>query len=560
MSKNCFPGYTLEKVPEITIGGVVTPPTSCDNTSSSVTINTDLLEEYLKNCKLPESCDIVIPQDAKLIPLEDCEVYSVPSTCKETKPKVKKEKKKDRIRREKEELISAMRNNRSSSDDGLPLRSILECPAEVSERKRKLGEHELYRILTNKYTFGCYGSELYVRNTNGVYVPVTTSSIEKLLMKTLTEEQKERFAICTAKAVHSRLCASSEIEDHQLVFPVDKILFSNGCFDIINEEPALIEEHDFFITRINARYIPGKKLHAPYFESYLHACSQGDISIQRRICAMLGYLMLPGYPGKKIIVLGTARNSGKSVIARVFQRLVGPELVSGQTPFEMSESHASAEFRGKLANMMLDIPATIFRPPSVGTMKAVSGGDLISTNPKGKDRRTMLCFAKQVLGTNSGLKLQQFDEAFWERVEVIPYIYTIAPKDRIYDLEDKLMEERDAIVTMCIQEARLLVLNAFRFPECDVAEHMKKEWIGWHAYAKDFLLTHCVSEKGGYTPSTPLYNAYKQHCEEHGFPYGEPAGFIRYAKELFPSSGNAHRMINGVQQRGLPDVRFLGEL
>ena len=184
----------------------------------------------------------------------------------------------------------------------------------------------------------------------------------------------------------------------------------------------------------------------------------------------------------------------------------------------------------------------------------------MSTNPKGKDRRTMLCYAKQVLGTNSGLKLQQFDEAFWERVEVIPYIYTIAPEDRIYDLEDRLMEERDAIVTMCIQEARLLLLNNFRFPECDVAEHMKEEWIGWHAYAKDFLLTHCVSEKGGYTPSTPLYNAYKQHCEEHGVPYGEPAGFIRYAKELFPSSGNAHRMINGVQQRGLPDVRFLGEL
>lgn len=560
MSKNCFPGYTLEEVPVISIGGVDTPPTSCDNTSSSVTINTDLLEEYLKNYKLPKSCDIVIPQDAKLIPLEDCEVRTVPSAYLEPKSKVKKEKKKDRIRREKEELISAMRNNNSSADDGLTLRSTLECPAEVSERKRKLSEHELYRILTNKYTFGCYGSELYVRNTNGVYVPVTTSSIEKLLMKTLSEDQKERFSIRTAKAVQTRLCASSEIEDRQLVFPVDKILFSNGCFDIINEEPALTEEHDFFITRINARYIPNKKLNAPYFESYLHACSQGDISIQRRICAMLGYLMLPGYPGKKIIVLGTARNSGKSVISRFFQRLVGPELVSGQTPFEMSESHASAEFRGKLANMALDIPATIIRPPSVSTMKVMSGGDLISTNPKGKDRRTMLCFAKQVLGTNAGLKLQQFDEAFWERVEVIPYIYTIAPEDRIYDLEDRLMDERDAIVTMCIQEAKFLLLNNFRFPECEAANQLKDNWIGWHAYAKDFLLTNCVAEAGSYAPSTPLYNAYVQHCEEHNFPYGEPTGFIRYAKQLFPSTGNPHKMIDGVQKRGLPDVRFLGEL
>lgn len=532
------------------LGETLSPPSPEDNHLVDIDTVTGWFEKT-------QPLEIRIPENFKPISLEDCEVRSVP---KEPKAKVKKEKKKDRIRREKEELISGLRNSSPAPDEDLTLRSILELPIEAPKKKAKLTEHELYRILTSEYTFGCYGSELYVRNTNGVYVPVTTSSIEKLLMKTLTEDQKERFSIRTAKAVQSRLCASSEIEDRQLVFPIDKILFSNGCFDIINEEPALIEEHDFFITRINARYIPGKKLHAPYFESYLHTCSQGDLSIERRICAMLGYLMLPGYPGKKIIALGTARNSGKSVISRFFQRLVGPELVSGQTPFEMSESHASAEFRGKLANMALDIPATIIRPPSVSTLKAVSGGDLISTNPKGKDRRTMLCFAKQVLGTNAGLKLQQFDEAFWERVEVIPYIYTIAPEDRIYDLEDKLIEERDAIVTMCIQEARLLLLNNFRFPECEAANQLKDDWIGWHAYAKVFLLTNCVAEKGYYTPSTSLYNTYKQHCEEHGFPYGEPTGFIRYAKKLFPSNGNSHQMINGVQKRGLPDVRFLGEL
>lgn len=560
MSKNCFPGYTLEEVPVISIGGVDTPPTSCDNTSSSVTINTDLLEEYLKNYKLPKSCDIVIPQDTKHIPLEDCEVRSVPSTCKEPKQKIKKEKKKDRIRREKEELLFKLNNSSPDPNEGLALRSILELPAEASERKRRLSEHELYRILTSKYTFGCYGSALYVRNSDGVYSEVTTSSIERLLMATLTEEQQERFNISTASAVRARLLASSEVRDNQLIFPVEKLLFSNSCFDIITEKPALIEKHVFFVTRINARYIPGKKLHTPYFDAYLHSCSHGDISIQRRICAMLGYLLLSGYPGKKIIVLGTARNSGKSVISRFYQRLVGPELVSGQTPFEMSESHASSEFSGKIANMAMDIPAATIKPAAVSLLKAISGSDIISTNPKGKDRRSMICFAKQVLGTNAGLKLQQFDEAFWERVEVIPYIYTIDPEDRIYDLEDRLMEERDAIVTMCIQEAKFLLLNNFRFPECEAANQLKDNWIGWHAYAKDFLLTNCVAEAGSYAPSTPLYNAYVQHCEEHNFPYGEPTGFIRYAKQLFPSTGNPHKMIDGVQRRGLPDVRFLGEL
>lgn len=477
------------------------------------------------------------------------------------KPKKQKQKKtKQRKADINKEFLDALWGKPHSDEDDIEDEGVTSSEVASTRKNRMLSEYDLYRILISKFTFGCYGSSLYVRNFDGVYSEVNTATIEKLLMYTLTEEQQAGFMIGKSNAVRARLLASPEVRANQLIFPKTKVLFTNGCWDIDAKVPAIQLDSDFFITRINARYLPHKKLKCPYFDEYLETSSGGDESIKERICAMLGYLLLPGYPGKKILVLGTAKNSGKSMISRFFQRLVGPDLVCGQTPFDLKENHALSEFSGKIANMAMDIPATIITPASIAVLKAISGGDMISINPKGRDRRSQICYTKQVLGTNASLKLQQFDEAFWERVEIIPYKHSIAPDDRIDDLEEMLMLERDAIVTKCMKAARKLINDGYCFPYCPDAEEMKSSWIGWRSQAKIFLQTHCVAEEGSFTASTPLYDAYLQYCQENNLPYGSMTGFIILAKQIFPSNGNPHPMINGTQLRGLPNVRFIGEL
>ena len=494
---------------------------------------------------------IDIPEDADMDPAENVFMYKTPREKKQ-----KKSKKKDH----KQQFVDEIWYEEPEPYNQEKEPPTVGVPFAIPEKQDKLNEHKLTRILTKKYVFGRYGSALFVRDANYVYSEVSVDTVEKLLMSTLTESQLDGFQISMARGVRKRLLASPEISANQLMFPEEKVLFKNGCYNIVTKRPAKIEDSDFFVTRINANYFPDKKLSCPYFDRYLETASGGDKSIEERICTMLGYLMLNGYPGKKILVLGTAKNSGKSMISRFYQRLVDPELVCGQSPLDMSESHALSEFIGKVANMYMDLPAIIIKPPSVGVLKMVSGGDLISINPKGRDRRSMICFTKQVLGTNYGLRLQQYDAAFWERVEVIPYIYSINPDDRIYDLEELLMLECDAIVKKCIKAARRLIKNGYRFPDCPVADKIKDSWIGWQAYAKEYLEANCIEEKDSFTPSTPLYNAYTQYCQENNIPYGTMTGFITLAKQMFPSKGNPHPMIEGVQQRGLPDVRFRGEL
>lgn len=469
------------------------------------------------------------------------------------KGKKQKESKKDLLRR-------IWDNSEEGETEEVPEVSRPAFPPTIQDRRGYLKEYKLYGILTKKYRFGFYGSDLYVRGTDGVYSLVNDRTVEKLLVAALTKDQKENFKISTARGVLRWLQASEEIEKNQLIFPKTKVLMANGCFDLITKKPVEIEDSNFFVCRINAQYLPGEKRPCPHFDRYLETSSGGDESIKRRICAMLGFLMLPGYPGKKILVMGMAKNSGKSMISRFFQKLVGTELVCGQTPFDMNEKHALSEFRGKIANIAPDLPAMVIKPGPIGTIKSLSGGDLVSVNPKGKDRQSLFCFTKQILGTNSPIKLQQFDEAFWDRVEIIPYIHSISQENRIDNLEELLFEERDAIVTKCLKEARRLVRNGYQFPECAVADAMKDSWIGWQSHAKVFLQIYCVAEKGCFTASTPLYNAYLQFCEENQYPHGTMTGFITFAKKMFPSTGNPHPMIRGIQQRGLPDVRFSEDL
>lgn len=573
MSKTFLPGYTLSEPPVITIGDIDTPPaddaTLLSYLSSEKRVPTAPSQERKTDCHLldldeivsfyemDEGLNIANPNDDLLILPEESPMYSIPSQSKKSHRK-KGNKKARRADIEKE--AKSLLDEPNSAVKKLPLGNLL--TAASSEQKPKLTERALYRILTNKYTFGCYGSTLYVQDYDGVYSEVTKDTIAKLLMDTLTEEEKEYFSISKSRLVRDWLLSSSEVRSNQLEFPKDRVLFANGCFDIVAKKAVTMKKKDFFVTRINAQYLPDEDLYCPYFDAYLETSSGGDESIKKRICSMLGYLLLAGYPGKKILVLGTAKDSGKSVIMRFFQRLVGPELVSGQTPFDMTDSHASSEFSGKMVNAAMDIPATVLKPSAVGLMKTLSGGDLVSLNPKGKSRRSQICFTKQVLGTNAAIKLQRFDEAFWNRVTIIPYIYSVLPKNQIFNLEEKLWEERDAIVTKCMKAARKLIKNDYVFPECNVADKIKDSWIGWPSYAKEFLERYCIAEEDAYTPSTLLYDAYMQYCNDRSYPHGTRTGFIRFAKNLFgiPLDEPARSMLNGVQRRGLPNVRFLGEL
>lgn len=581
--ENILPGSVEAGPVDVILGGAKAPPPpglyTIDITDTSQLIRYTVREDDESPQDSSDGdTDHLVPVDAMASLYENldstspyCDEYddsdfsagAAPDDTPVDSPKKRKKEKKHKKNPGEDpnaEFIKRIWNCEDEPEDQEPPASSKSASKPKKDRKPYYDEDKLQRILTKEYTFGCYGSSLYVRGNDGVYSEVNTSTIEKLLMTTLTKEQRKRFRIGTAKAVRSRLLASPEVFSLQLAFPKEKVLFSNGCFNIATKLPESAKESDFFATCINAKYLPFEKLKCPYFDAYLESSSGGIESIKERICAMLGYLMLPGYPGKKIIILGIARDSGKSVISRFYQRLVGPELVCGQTPFDMSESHALSEFAGKVANMAMDIPATTIKPAAVGVQKNLSGGDLISINPKGRDRRSMICYTKQVLGTNSPLTLQQFDAAFWERCEIIPYIFSISPEDRIVNLEEYLWEERDAIVTKCMKAARRLLKNDYRFPDCPIASEMKDAWVGWRSYAKAFLEAHCIAEKGSFTPSTPLHNAYIQYCQENNLPYGTMTGFITLAKQLFPSNGNPHPMIGGVQQRGLPDVRFRGEL
>lgn len=571
MGKNLqsfLPGFVEAEPVFVTIGGYDSPPEEAGKgepmAPSTETVDAEVNDHLLPLDDVLPYYDAVdeeaylnldIPEDAVLVPLEECGI-SVSDSAGTKKHK----KKKDKAKNSKKSFLEECRK-RSSGTEVPPVKNTREIrfPADIKIGER-LTEHKLYCILIKKYSFGYHNNDLYVRDSDGVHSLVNEQTVEKLLMSSLTEAQKENFRISDSKGVAKRLRATEELKANQLTFSKTKVLLANGCFDLSTKRPAETEASDFFLCRINARYLPGEKLSCPNFDHYLETSSGGDESIKARICAMLGYLMLSGYPGKKILVMGTDKNSSKSMISRFYQRLVGPGLVCGQTPFDMSEKHALSEFSGKIANIAPDLADMVIKPGPIGMMKNLSGGDSISVNPKCQDRRSTFCFTKQILGTNFPLRLQQFDEAFWERVEVIPYVHSISPEDRIDNLEDLLFEERDAIVTKCLKEARRLIKNGYRFPECPAADAMKDSWIGWQSYAKVFLQTHCVVEKGSFTPSTPLYNAYLQYCEEKNLPRGLMTGFITYAKKLFPSDENPHPMIQGVQLRGLPDVRFLENL
>ena len=125
--------------------------------------------------------------------------------------------------------------------------------------------------------------------------------------------------------------------------------------------------------------------------------------------------------------------------------------------------------KGKVLCMSSDMESEVLNTTSVANLKTLSGRDTISSAIKYKSRSNFQFTGKVVMVTNHPLLLKQDDQAFWERIVVIPFRYQIPVENRIYNLEAILMSEMSAIAAKALGAYFELRRNNYQFSgECAI--------------------------------------------------------------------------------------------
>jgi len=122
--------------------------------------------------------------------------------------------------------------------------------------------------------------------------------------------------------------------------------------------------------------------------------------------------------------------NGKSTLIKAMMAFLGKENIATRSLQEiLSNRFAKADLYGKLANLYYDMPSTALL--STGDFKALTSGDLMTTERKFKDSFQFENYAKMVFSGNAVPQTRDETDAFFRRWVIISFPFQFLPAETV---------------------------------------------------------------------------------------------------------------------------------
>ena len=207
---------------------------------------------------------------------------------------------------------------------------------------------------------------------------------------------KDLYQCCTTDPELER----SEPENQSIHAPLE-----NGVYDLMKKELKPHDPRRLIFTYIKANY--DESAECPVFDSFLKQITHGNPQLEERFWMAIGYLMIYPARGKFFIVMGYARDSGKSVLGNFVQRLYPKESVGNLRLQEMKGTFSSMSFLNAVINLELDMPNAKLNAEVASRLKQITGGDSITVQRKYLSPVTLTRRIKFVFAGNYPLCMAQ---------------------------------------------------------------------------------------------------------------------------------------------------------
>lgn len=248
----------------------------------------------------------------------------------------------------------------------------------------------------------------------------------------------------------------------------------------------------------------------------------GDRSIVRLTLEVMGYLMSSLNACKKFFVIGTAPDCGKSTLALLLKALIGEGFVVSIPPNNLGDRFALGSTRGKVLNLAMDIPNGKLNATAVSRLKNITGSDAITIEEKYMRQESTVSTLRFLFGPNYPITLprEDDDDAFWERMVILPFMRSTPPSEIDRGLLDKLLNEKDDIVSLCLQHLHNVIRNNYTFSTCPRGEAMKQSWrrAEFSTASMVYFWNNCIEVTADLRDTVyaaELHTAYIKYCADN---------------------------------------------
>lgn len=301
------------------------------------------------------------------------------------------------------------------------------------------------------------------------------------------------------------------------------IVFENGVYNLKKQQ--IVAGFDLLETPVeavvNANYIPKAKIEmAPTFLGFAKSSLEYDKSPKKTelLLQILGYVFSDRCEAKKAFFLLGEQSSGKSVILRFVGEMLGEENVT-QIPFgKLGDRFAGGALQYSRANLCAELSEGKF--PKIDVFKAITGGDVIAGENKGKNQffyrpQTKLLNAGNVMPVP---KNSDGTRAITERLIFLIFKQSVNREDWNLNLFDDLCSEKDIICSMAVDTLKELVESNFAFETPDDSQQHLQIYADSLNAVQVFLREECWIGEGAIISSVELWETFKQFCTNNCFP------------------------------------------
>lgn len=335
----------------------------------------------------------------------------------------------------------------------------------------------------------------------------------------------------------------------------NRIALLNGTLDIEDwENPKFYENEyfkgDFTTIQLNVRYNEEAKY--PQFSSFLEQTFGNDREIISCVQEIMGYCLTTSTEMEKMFIFYGSGANGKSVLIDVIRALLTPQNTCSLSLSEMKNGFAKVKMMGKLLNVSSEFEGRI---TSSEDIKRIVSGETIDAAYKFKDNFDFTPYCKVISSTNNYPVVTDRSDAFYRRLIVIPFNYTVPEENRNKRLSIELIEELDGILLFALEGLKRLRQQNM-FTQSKTINKMVNEFKKSNNNVIQFFENKIEFEEESYLPIEKVYYEYSKYCVRNGI---KKLSKENMAKEIFRNyTGKIEKVRKRIGENGNQVNCYLG--
>lgn len=334
----------------------------------------------------------------------------------------------------------------------------------------------------------------------------------------------------------------------------------NGVFDMETSELLGHDPSFRFNYVVHANYLTNKEdICCPEFERFCQTSLDSDHKKCQLLLESIGYICTDTNAGKCAFFFKGQPNSGKSVIATFISQLFDSELVTNIPLHQLGDRFFRAELAGKKLNVSAELAGRNLKDISI--FKSITGGDCIEGEFKCKDPFHFIPRSKLLFAGNTLPLTTEADTtaAFVNRIKLLLFNTSVAPEEQDKGLLDKLLAEKDSIVTLALDAAQGLAKRNYVFTSPEDSEDFLRSFELRGNVINAFVEDCCELSPGARIFNKEFYTAFEDYCAENGLERLSRQKFYDLLSGI-PNVLMKRIRMNGENRRGHIGIKLKGPL